>query len=199
MMIPSHEECGQLMEEHRMLDNIRDHSVIVARIAEFLVENLQEHGLDIPLDLAVSAALLHDIGKTPCLNTQEDHALKGKEICLRHGYHEIADIVEEHVILKDGFPEHPLSATEVVYYADKRVTHDKIVSLADRLEYIVERYASNSEIRRRAIEKNFLKCRRIEEEIFSYLDFKPENLAERISSYNGTVHNFFVAGPGSRS
>lgn len=192
-MIPSQRECRQLMDKHLMLDNIRDHSVMVARISEFLVDNLQEVGVEIPLDLTVAAALLHDIGKTPCLHNNDDHARKGKEICLQHGYHEIADIVEEHVILKHAFPQRPLSATEIVYYADKRVTHDKIVSLPERLDYIIERYGLNNEHRCQAIKENFQRCCRIEEEIFSYLDFNPEDLPQKIHSRNGAVVDFFSA------
>ncbi len=191
-MIPSHKECRQLMEEHRMLDNIRDHSIVVAQIAEFLTENLQKKGLDLPLNLTVSAALLHDIGKTPCLNTHEDHARKGKEICLQHGHDEIADIVAEHVILKQGFKGRALSATEIVYYADKRVNHDGIVSLTERLEYIIARYGLNNGKRCQAIEKNFQQCCFIESEIFSYLDFDPEDLAQKIHAHHGSVYDFFV-------
>ena len=191
-MIPSHKECNQLMEEHLMLDNIRDHSIIVARIAELLAESLQKRGLEIPLDLTVSAALLHDIGKTPCLHTNENHALRGKEICLQHGYDEIANIVKEHVILKQAFPENPLSATEIVYYADKRVNHDTIVSLAERLKYIIDRYGQGSQSRSEAIKNNFQKRCVIENEIFSHLNFKPEDLAEKVHARNGTVYNFFA-------
>ena len=32
------------------------------------------------------------------------------------------------------------TAREIIYYADKRVRHEEIVSLDDRLEYILEHY-----------------------------------------------------------
>jgi putative nucleotidyltransferase with HDIG domain len=192
-MVPDYQACRQLMAEHRMLANIKAHSILVARIAELLVENLQKSGLALGLELTVSAALLHDIGKTSCLNTRADHARKGKEICLRHGYHEIAGIVEEHVILKPSPPGQSLSATEIVYYADKRVNHDRIVSLAERLDYILERYGQNSESRCRAIKENFRKCCEIEREIFSYLTFAPAELAVKIQAHHGTIYDFFVA------
>lgn len=198
-MIPSYKECGQLMVEHQMLANIKDHSLVVARITEFLVEGLNKKGLDLPVNLAVSAALLHDIGKTACLNSDDNHALLGKEICLDQGYDEIASIVEEHVILKQAFPDQPLSATEIVYYADKRVNHDAIVSLEERLAYILSRYGLNDDRRCQAIQKNFQRCHAIEEEIFSYLDCSPDELSKVISCRNGSVYDFFQISVGLKN
>jgi uncharacterized protein len=190
-VIPSREECRQLMEEYQMLDNIKAHSIVVARISEFLAVNLVDKGFDISVDLIISAALLHDIGKTLCINNNGDHALKGKEICLKHGYHEIAGIVEEHVILQQAFPDQVISATEIVYYSDKRVNHDQIVSLGDRLDYILEVYGLSQDNRIKAIKKNFEHCCLIEEEIFSHLDCLPANLAEKVTLHNGKVYDFF--------
>jgi uncharacterized protein len=53
--------------------------------------------------------LLHDIGKSLCLDTKEDHAAKGEEICIQNQLDEVADIVGEHVILKNYDPEAVIS------------------------------------------------------------------------------------------
>ncbi len=180
------------MEEYHMLDNIKSHSIMVARISEFLASALASKGFDIYVDLTTSAALLHDIGKTLCLNNSCDHALKGKEICLKHGYPELAGIVEEHVILQQAYPDQAISATEIVYYSDKRVNHDQIVSLADRLDYIIEIYGWSQEDRIKAIKKNFERCCLIEEEIFSHMDCSPAKLADKITQRNGKVYDFFL-------
>ena len=76
------------------------------------------------LELIVSGALLHDIAKTASLETELRHDELGREICLRHGLDELAEIVAEHVVLKDWAPEH-CTEKEIVYYADKRVLHDR--------------------------------------------------------------------------
>lgn len=175
-----------------MLANIKDHSLVVARIAEFLAVGLEKKGFAIPVELTISAALLHDIAKSLCLHNDENHASKGREICLEHGFHEIASIVEEHVILGQAFPDLPLSAKEIVYYADKRVNHDQIVSLSARLAYILERYGRGDKNRCQAIQQNFQRCLVIEKELFSHLQCTPSELAEEIENSPGKVDIFFA-------
>jgi len=89
------------MDEYGMLENIKAHSFVVARVAELLTRNLQACGLDLPLDAIIAGALLHDIGKTECLHNCNDHAQVGKEICLKHGFSDLAEMVGQHVILKN--------------------------------------------------------------------------------------------------
>ncbi|NOX26328.1 MAG: HDIG domain-containing protein [Deltaproteobacteria bacterium] len=158
-----------------MLDNIRAHSLVVARIAEFLGRELIKRGLDLNIDLVVGGALLHDIGKTACLNNGRNHALLGADICNTHGFNEVAPLVAQHVILADDLPGEP-DARQIVYYADKRVNHDQVVSLEARLAYIVERYGFNDSRRCAAIRRNFNRCYEIEKTIFSYLGEEPEYL-----------------------
>jgi len=171
------------MAEYRMLDNIRAHSLMVARVAELVALALQRRGAAIDLPLTVAAALLHDIAKTLCLDNDASHAALGRDLCLRHGYHELAPLVFQHVVLEDPcFPASPLSAKELVYYADKRVNHDQIVPLAERQAYIAERYGHDDPQRLRAIAENFERCQAIEAAIFAGLDFLPDQLAARLAA-----------------
>ncbi len=171
------------MAEYRMLPNIRAHSLLVARIAELLATALRQGGMTIEVGLALAAALMHDIGKSLCLENDRAHAPMGEEICLRHGFDELAPLVAQHVVLgKDAFPWGPLSAREVVYYADKRVKHDRIVPLAARFDYILERYGQNDPARQASIRENFGRCQAIEEEIFQRLDFGPDELQARLDT-----------------
>lgn len=176
-----------------MLDNIKDHSFMVARVTVLLSRELYRAGLKIDGDLAVAAALLHDIAKTKCLEGRCNHADAGVEICLNHGYPEVADIVGEHVVLTDFSPPY-LSAKEVVYYADKRVNHDKIVSLRERLEYIVKRYGKGDQKRTEMIEHNFGKCCRIEERIFSFLDFHPDQVPVLVKESGELAYEYAEVG-----
>lgn len=175
-MIPSISQCTQLMADYAMLANIKDHSFMVARVTSLLSKGLLRSGIQVDGELAVAGALLHDIAKTQCLDSRCDHAQVGVEICLDLGFPEVADIVGEHVILRDFAPDH-ISAKEVVYYSDKRVNHDKIVSLHERLEYIVERYGQGDPKLAKMIQVNFAKCCKIEEQIFGFLDFHPDQLS----------------------
>ena len=169
-----------------MLPNIREHSIVVARVAEIITEELLATGQDLSLEKVIAGALLHDIGKTACLGNDDDHALKGFEICLSHNLEIIADIVAEHVILKSYSAAQEFSEKEIVYYADKRVNHDQVVSLEERLEYILERYGNNDERRHRAIAKNFAACRAVERKIFSALPMEPEQIAEALRQHRAS-------------
>lgn len=184
-MIPSIEFCFQLMQRYEMLEHIKEHSIMVTRIARFLAGELIEAGESLSLEKITAGALMHDIAKTSCLQTGGDHAEEGRKICIRHHLDEIAPIVAEHVILKH-FPENGhFSEEAVVYYSDKRVNHHRIVSLEERLNYILERYGRNNGQRREAIRYNFALCKNVEEVLFRLLPFNPEELPwklERSSS-----------------
>src|SRR5512145_1793585 len=62
------------------------------------------------------------------------------------GFGLIARIVEQHVVITDvnlaGLPEEK----EIVYYADKRVMHDKIVTLEERVQDLLIRYGKTQEL-----------------------------------------------------
>ena len=179
--IPTVAECFQLMDTYRMLPNIRAHSVVVARIAAFLTKCLIDRGLHLSLDTVIAGALLHDIGKTACLNTPENHAAKGREICLAEQLDGIGDIVAEHVILKNYSPDMELSEKVIVYYADKRVNHDQVVSLEERLTYIIRQYGNGDRRLQKLIRTNFNRCVAIEKKIFSFLDFHPPEIIRLIT------------------
>ena len=176
-MIPSIETCFQFMDRYGMLENIKDHSVVVAGAARLITRNLCGAGGPFSLKKVTAAALMHDIGKTFSLDSGEDHAELGRRICLQNDLVEIADIVGEHVLLKDYRPNGPLSEKEIVYYADKRVNHDRIVSLDERRAYILRRYGQDREDLCRGIRENFRICKEVEHRLFDRLDFFPESLS----------------------
>jgi uncharacterized protein len=180
-MIPSIKDCLELMEQYEMLDNIKAHSVMVEKIASIMGQGLKDSGMDISLEKIAAGALLHDIGKSLCLYTGDDHEAKGREICLANHLDEIADIVGEHVRLKAYQLDGPISEKEVVYYADKRVNDDMVVSLEERLSYLLKRYAKDMEHVSQRIRRNFELCKAVEKKLFAKLDFRPEDLARLIS------------------
>jgi len=184
MNVPSINECLRLMEQYAMLDNIREHSFVVARVAETILDNLhppEKNGCTLPdRDLVRAGALLHDIAKTICLDGSCRHADEGMRICTEHKFPEIAQIVKEHVILsafhRDRYRRGQFSAIELIYYSDKRVMHDTVVSLDERIAYIIDRYSSgNPEIIKR-IRENFSLCVELETYLFQFLPFTTEAL-----------------------
>jgi len=54
--------------------------------------------------------------------------------------------VEQHVIIGNIDLRGPLEEREIVFYADKRVMHDRIVSIDERLRDLVDRYGHTEEI-----------------------------------------------------
>ena len=179
-MIPSVEACFEFMARYEMLAHIRDHSIMVEKVASLIARGLHETGMDISFEIVRAGALMHDISKTLCLRSGKDHAAEGREICLENNLEEIADIVGEHVILRNYKLDRAINEKEIVYYADKRVNHDKIVSLEERLDYLMLRYGNNKEHICAAIKENFHLCRQVEKKLFARLNFKPEALAELI-------------------
>lgn len=181
--IPSINDCLAYMEEFSMYENIRRHSFMVARVADIIFCGLEQSNTIShlpPRELVTAGALLHDIAKTRCLQEGCKHAEVGRDICLELGLNEIGSIVADHVVLSSfnraDYKKGIFSATELVFYADKRVKHDQVVSLDDRLEYIIDKYSNNEAIREEYIRQNFEQCREVEQHLFCRLDFTPNDL-----------------------
>jgi uncharacterized protein len=187
--IPSINQCLEFHDRFEMLDNIRAHSFVVARVAESLVDGLRRTGKSVgPLpdkEEVIVGALLHDIAKTLCIKTDCCHAEIGRQICIELGYPEVSEIVAEHVVLKDftaGLYAQGIFATkEIVFYSDKRVRHDQVVSLDGRLEYILERYGDNNPAKEHLIRQNFNQTLDFEKYLFGFLDFLPEEITKHMS------------------
>jgi len=186
---PSIDQCKAWMDSYEMLDNIRAHSYLVARVAELLVDELNRVGKTPDVadkQLVIAGGLLHDIAKTLCIRTGCHHARVGREICQEIGYPHLGELVEEHVYLKNFtselYKEGLFGAKEIVNYADKRVRHDEIVSLSERLSYILERYGHGDPAREKLIRKNFSFTTELEQFLFSFLDFSPDLLESRLQS-----------------
>jgi len=179
-VIPTVKECYDLMDQYGMLDNVREHSIVVAEVVRAISHGLVTSGVQISVDKAVAGALLHDIAKSQCLQTGGDHAALGREICLKHHLDEIADIVAEHIWLKSYSLDAVYSEKEIVYYGDKRVLHTSVVSLDERMHDIIDRYGRNDSRLSQLVQMNFNICQGIERKLFKRLDFGPEQLADMI-------------------
>lgn len=140
-MYPNRKTCLKMMDHYDMLPNIKDHSILVADLAIIIGRELNKKSSELDLDLIEAASLLHDITKTESIKTGESHCKSGGKLLKNLGYQRIAEIVEQHV-LPDKI-EGNVSEEEVVCYADKRILHDKIVSIDERFEYLLERYGKN--------------------------------------------------------
>jgi uncharacterized protein len=187
--LPTYADCLALMEAHGMLPNIREHSYRVMQVAERLGQALVAAGFELHLPLISTGALLHDIGKTACLGTTNNHAHLGADILASLGYPELALVVREHVRLDDEVLDpRPLRESEVVNYADKRVLHDRVVSLSDRFADLMVRYGRTPEaqVRIAAME---VKSQVLEEKLFAPIPLSPLDLLQangfQLSAFSG--------------
>ena len=162
-----------------MLEHIIRHSLEVARVALFLSLELNKKGQRIELALVEAASLLHDLAKTECLKTKEDHAKAGCQFLKGMGYERVGEVVAQHIRLeKEGSPW-AVSEEEIVNYADKRVMHDRIVPLEKRFNDLIERYGKHP-IGRETLEQLKREILRIENKIFVILQIDPHALASRL-------------------
>lgn len=152
-------ELQSLIEEFRVPRHVVRHCRAVADFATALAEALRAQGERVDVELVRQAALLHDIvrvvdfrefhpEKFPDSSTEEDrevwrslraryagrhHAEAGAEVLRERGFDRIAQVVEKHryIQILEGFSSWE---EKLVYYADKRTKHDKVVTLSERLE-----------------------------------------------------------------
>lgn len=152
------EQIQVLINEFHVPMHVRRHCERVTEFALMLSKRFVAAGEKIDVELIKAAALLHDLvrvadfrtfnpEKFPDPVTNEDievwkklrekyghlhHAVAGAQILEERGYPAIANLIKKHRFLQieDSFNSWE---EKIVYYADKRVKHDKIVTLEERL------------------------------------------------------------------
>jgi len=170
MKIPSVEDCYELLAQCHVPKHIIRHCQATAALAVELAEKIAANGIEVDIDFVHRACLLHDIIRfcdfcEPLELMFEEpasekdlqrwrllserykgarHEEAGYEF-LKDKYPEIALAIKRHaygaLIQKENCPQ--TIEEKLVYYADKRVMHDKVVSLAERLE---EGHRRNTEV-----------------------------------------------------
>jgi uncharacterized protein len=170
--IPSRDTCLDLMHQMHMPPHIQRHCRAVAQVALFLARILNGNSVRLDLSLVEAAALLHDIAKERSLVTGESHDLLGETMLIELGYPSVATIVGDHVSLTALDLDGPITESLIVNYADKRVKHDHIVTVADRFNDLMDRYARTSEFKLFMLEKLHLYLA-LEQKIFNHLSIGP--------------------------
>ncbi|MDR3569747.1 MAG: HD domain-containing protein [Syntrophobacteraceae bacterium] len=143
MVVPSRDQCLELLRQHDMPLHIRSHSLMVTEVALFISTRLNRNSCRLDLRLVEASALLHDIGKKPGLETGENHAQLGARMLEGIVSAPVARIVADHIYMDASQTAGPLTESLIVNYADKRVKHDRVVSIRERFEDLIERYAKS--------------------------------------------------------
>jgi uncharacterized protein len=182
LRIPTIEECYQLIKSNNMLPHIIAHSEQVARVAAAIMDSLEQDA-GIHREAVIAACLLHDITKTRSLQTREHHDISGGLLLAELGFPVIGEMVKEHVILCDFQPGGKLLNKEIVYYADKRVMHDRIVTVEERVDDLILRYGTTQE-RIQLIQSNAQQVRQLEVKIRRFLTADFQKILEGIMRGN---------------
>ncbi|EKD92870.1 MAG: metal dependent phosphohydrolase [uncultured bacterium] len=191
-------QANQLLVEFHTPQHIRRHCHQVARVAEFLANALAKKGVIVNPTTAWIGGKIHDFVRVVDFKaiaensgTTEEHrfweelrnnykgwhhADAGAEILWKRGEFILASIVKKHktiAILSEN-PPHTWEE-KLVYYADKRVSHDQIRSLVERLDEAYKRHHGDKPMT--SEEKRCLAAiQKLEEEIFKPLSLTPDSI-----------------------
>lgn len=164
-----------LFRKYKTPPNVITHSKVVQKIAVWLARQLKKKGVPVRIKLVSQAALLHDL-----LRTRKNHCeATAKVFQKRHPV--LAEVISQHrlgVILEGTFKNWE---EKIVYYADKRVNHDCIVSVRERLTLGKKRWKI-----RPAEDRTELFIRKIkilEKEIFDKIKLKPSAINQISKKY----------------
>jgi putative nucleotidyltransferase with HDIG domain len=172
-IIPSEKECMELLKKHNVPKNIVKHSVKVKQLALHIARRLKERGLKVDEKLVIAGALLHDLDKADTLQCNKwKHGMKAYEELKKRGMHSVAEIVRKHVLESILASELKTIEEKIVYYADKRVRSDKIVSLKERFNYMVQRYGLKNKEVMKIIEESYEKVVELEKELLGWTESK---------------------------
>jgi len=203
--IPTAAECLALWDQYHTPGNVRLHCAKVRDVAVYLGGRLNDGGERVDLALTEAGALLHDwlrfvgvhniqLKHFQVAPTMEDmefwRALNLRFAGLSHsqaaaaelatlGYPDaLVQVVARHDFSSIIDPDRqPRSWEErLIYYADKRVLHDTVVTLTSRFTDGAERYPEFTS--RPGQQLKVAAAFELEKEIFDILAEDPERLAE---------------------
>ncbi|MFX0197184.1 MAG: HD domain-containing protein [Candidatus Hodarchaeota archaeon] len=136
MRIPTEDECLQILRKNKVPENIIRHSKAVANLAVKIATKMQKHGVNVNIALTNAGALLHDIKRLSL-----DHSLNGARFLEDAGLFHVAEIVRKHGLKDLSIGIRPQTIEEkIVFYADKRVDEDRIVSVRERIDLLKARF-----------------------------------------------------------
>jgi len=170
LAIPSAAQTDAWREELMLSSIVQRHCDAVARTAVRLGEALQQQGILVRLQALQAAGQLHDLLRFLDFHHGAAHVeeeispersrlweeqkrnyrgLRHEEACAKflttQGFPGIAEIVRPHGLTL-GSSERTTIEQKLLYYADKRVKIDEVVTLEERLRDFSERYGKNGKL-----------------------------------------------------
>ncbi len=157
MKIPTRKECIQILKDANVPDKVIAHTIAVSEFSMKVVDIAERNGIQVNRDLVRAGCLLHDIRKV----SSKRHEIDGAEYVKSLGFPEVASLVRKHGLSNLAHDELVPTTFEekIVFYADKRVNGDQVVSLKERFDDIQKRYGHPK------IEAEFMIAKQIEKEL----------------------------------
>jgi uncharacterized protein len=187
--LPNQENCLKLLDKYGTSSErfkvIKEHSITVANASVFLAKRLKDAGENIDVSLVKVGALLHDIGKAESIKQdfKIDHALEGYKILIKEGLpKEVALIAKNH--LRMYLKKCKTWEEKIIIYVDCCAERDKIISIEKRNKKLIERYKNTSIDVEKELKEAQPLLNKIEKEIFSKINLKPEELAKYVANEN---------------
>ena len=136
--LPTPAECEAILATRPTSEALHRHGRAVTAVARTIAGKLAARGLNIDLNLVLAASLLHDIAKG-----QDKHAEVGAALVEGLGYPAVADVIRQHMAM--SFDGSTANEAAIVFLADKLVSRDRTVSLAERYRPSFERFSDQPE------------------------------------------------------
>lgn len=120
-------EITRLYQKYETPKQVIRHMRKVAEVADQLMDGMQMSGLN--RVRVMKACLLHDLCRA-----EKQHARVSAEAIRKEGYPAIAALVVVHhqTAYSEREAQGPLTEEEILFYADKRVQEDRLVSVEER-------------------------------------------------------------------
>ena len=172
----------KLYKQYQTPAHVIEHCKKVAFVADKIAAEYERKGIDVDSDAIYFAALLHDLLRAIDFpsnkkNTDVDHSWAAYNLLNEMGESKIANMIKKHafgaIVDEDNKPF--TLEEKILNYADKRVLHDRIVSLKERFEDGKKRYNPKNlqTERQQKIHDTYFD---LEKELFAPIDINSEDI-----------------------
>lgn len=196
--VPNDLQIKKLLKEYATPKHVQNHQKKVAKVANFLAKNIYKNGYFVDTNLVNASALLHDLVRIvnfPNLDNRANFKEKitDKKITIwknlmskyakfhhgdiaakflnKQGFCSCAEVIFQHKS-KTIFTNQKMTLEEeIVYFADKKVLHDNIVTLHQRFEDGKIRHNVYSAEKQNDLEN---RVKKLGNKLFSYAELKDE-------------------------
>lgn len=206
---PTLKQCHGLFSYYQVPSPIRLHCQKVSQVATFLAQELNKNNYPLNTKIVQRLSLLHDLLKVVVLENVDyppmNFIANDLEIAmhkkLKQQFPNTNEVRAAYLIFKDEYPEFAqlfleleevtknptadISAeTHLVHYTDYRIMNNEILLLDERMSQLYHRYEHF--IKKKNLDWGEIKkiLKEYEQNIFKHLDFKPEELRQKINPKN---------------